>query len=383
MPRFFLLFLGFILITGYELRVATAANAAIDPRLQAVVWVQCANRQGSGTVIHGDKGYVLTDAHVVIDIKTKKEPAHCTVGFIDVTTGVPTFFYQAAIKQYVFLESKSKDFAILQIGISLGPRGLPKPFPFLKSNEFTVPGESITVHGFSQGGAKLVSRSGTIEKFQNGFIQTDAEISPGDSGGAALDQHFRIIGIPNRIVTLTSDLDRSVTVAYELEDIRMVMTWMDTYGVNAHDEFFVHEDYQRYHQNAVFITSSELDCQYVARNPIETTVYCLMNGGDRMVFPNDATFLSWFPDFSGVDLVSADTIAEYPLNRNVTHTPGTLIKSATSAQVYVVVDSFGTLRWIPTEEKAKQLWGPGWAGFVKDIPDEFWTNYTVGQPLDH
>lgn len=371
------IFLALVLFFPFMVRAE-----GLDPALQAVVWVQCGNRQGSGSVINGEKGYVLTDAHVVTNVNTGKSAVSCTVAFMNLVTAKPSYFYEAAILKQVFDDAKSRDFAILQIGRQLTEQGLPRPFPSLKTNEFPFIGQQIGVYGFSQGGDHLITRSGVIQKFLNGFIETDAEISPGDSGGAALDKNFRLVGIPNRIITMTSEVDKTLRVAYELEDIRMVMTWLDTFGINDHDQYFTHEDYNRYHQNAVFISDADLDCQYLARTTLSTTVYCLMNGGNRMIFPNDATFLSWFPNFNGVVLSDPKGVSDYPPDRNVTFKPGTLVKSQTAPQVYVVVDSFGTLRWIPSEQKATQLWGPSWAALVKDIPDEFWTNYTVGQSID-
>ena len=52
----------------------------------------------------------------------------------------------------------------------------------------------------------------------------------------------------------------------------------------------------------------------------------------------------------------ATSVYPFTLKRNVTYRPGTLVKSATGPSVFVVVDSFGTMRWIPTEEKARSLW---------------------------
>jgi len=368
------------LLLGAAFLFPPPAHAAVDPALQAVVRVDCAGRQGSGSVINGDVGYVLTDAHVAIDIHTKKPADSCLVSFIQSATGVPTYFFRAAILKYIFDEQRNEDFAILQIGEQTSAETISKPFPFLKTNEFSVVGEGLSLHGFSQGGERLISRSGVIQKFEHGFIQTDAEISPGDSGGAALDGNDRLIGIPTRIVTLTNG--DSIIVNYELQDIRAVMNWLDTYGPNEHDKYFIHEDYQRYHQSAAFIASADLDCEYTARTVLTPTVYCLMTTGDRLVFPNDATFFSWYADYSPVIMVTPDSVNEYPIIRNATYKPGSLVKSQTMAAVYVVVDSFGTLRWIPSEEKAKNLWGPNWAALIKDIPDEFWTNYTLGQPLD-
>jgi hypothetical protein len=49
--------------------------------------------------------------------------------------------------------------------------------------------------------------------------------------------------------------------------------------------------------------------------------------------------------------------------------------------VYLVTDNHGTLRWIQNETVAKTLYGDGWAGFVKDVPDEFFANYTMGPAI--
>ncbi|MDO8583906.1 MAG: serine protease [bacterium] len=365
----------------FSLAGTTSVRAAsYPPELQAAVRVDCDGRQGSGTVISGE-GYVLTAGHVAMDVLTQVVAPACRVGFMDLATGEPKIFYRATIEKIVFNESKNRDFAILKIEEPLGQTTIARPFPFLKTNEFPSVGDRIYLYGFSYGGKTIVPRGGVIQRFEHGFIETDAEISPGDSGGSALDQRDRLIGIPARIVTIT-DENNNLTATYELEDIRAVMIWLDTFGPNEHDIYFAHDDFTRYHQNAVFIQNADLDCQYVARTQLSSTVYCLMRNGQRMVFPNNATFFSWFPDWKEVTFASPESITEYPLNRNVTFKPGTLVKSATMNQVYVVADSFGTLRWVPSEQKAIQLWGTGWAGLVNDIPDEFWVNYSIGQPLD-
>jgi hypothetical protein len=48
----------------------------------------------------------------------------------------------------------------------------------------------------------------------------------------------------------------------------------------------------------------------------------------------------------------------------------------------LVVDVAGTLRLVPSEDRATALWGNNWASLVKDVPDEFWINYHLGQPLE-
>ncbi len=109
-----------------------------------------------------------------------------------------------------------------------------------------------------------------------------------------------------------------------------------------------------------------------------TTVYFLGANGKRYVFPNDKTYLTWFPDFSIVKQISDEDLMKTPLGGNVTYKPGTrLIKVETAPQVYVVTRG-GVRRQIASEEVAAQLFGPDWKNRVDDMPDAFFTNYTDG-----
>ena len=71
----------------------------------------------------------------------------------------------------------------------------------------------------------------------------------------------------------------------------------------------------------------------------------------RYVFPNEATYKSWYSDFSGVVTISADELASYPLAANVVVRPGTkLVKITTDPKVYAV-EANGVLRWVQTERR--------------------------------
>lgn len=356
-----------------------SAQALSSATTRAVVLVVCDQAQGSGTVINGVEGYVLTDAHVVLDTHSLIEAKECQIAFTN-NNDKPVYFYKASIIHSVFNEKLNQDFAILQIGQAIGADVIARPFPSVKTNEFTSKGDAITLLGYSGGRDSLSIRSGTIIDYIGGFIRTSAEVSPGDSGGTAVDANGDLFGVPTRIVTIIDGAQESTY--YELVDIRAVMNWLDTFGTNAHDTFFVHADYNHYHRSAVFITQNDLGCLNLGRTVDVSSVYCLMGDGTRLAFPMETTYFSWYPDFSLVDTFENESVSAHRLIRNVTFKPGTLIKSATGPNVYVVVDSFGTIRLIPSEQKAIDLWGSAWAGLVFDIPDEFWTNYTIGQPLD-
>ncbi len=111
------------------------------------------------------------------------------------------------------------------------------------------------------------------------------------------------------------------------------------------------------------------------------SVYYLSADGKRYVFPNSTTYFSWYSDFSGVVTIPASELQSYPLGGNVTMRPGTkLVKVTTDPSVYAVEPN-GTLRKIQSEAQAAALYGTNWNKRVVDVPDAFFTNYTVGAAL--
>lgn len=106
-------------------------------------------------------------------------------------------------------------------------------------------------------------------------------------------------------------------------------------------------------------------------------VYYMGSDGKRYVFPNEATYKSWYADFGGVMTVTDAELASIPIGGNVTMKPGVkMVKITTDPKVYAV-DAHGCLRWIKTEAAAVALYGSAWNTMVLDIPDAFFTNYTV------
>ncbi|QQG52853.1 MAG: hypothetical protein HY931_01290 [Candidatus Falkowbacteria bacterium] len=112
-----------------------------------------------------------------------------------------------------------------------------------------------------------------------------------------------------------------------------------------------------------------------------SSVYYLGSDGKRYVFPNEATYMSWHADFSGVVTIPASELQSYPLGGNVTMRPGTkLVKITTDPSVYAVEPN-GVLRKIQSEAQAAALYGTNWSKRVVDVADSFFTNYTIGAAL--
>jgi len=108
-----------------------------------------------------------------------------------------------------------------------------------------------------------------------------------------------------------------------------------------------------------------------------SSVYYLGADNKRYVFPNEQTYFSWYSDFSGVVTIPQSELESYSLGANVTIRPGTkLVKITTDPKVYAV-ESNGMLLHVPDETTAETLYGADWAQRVVDVPDAFFTNYTV------
>lgn len=111
------------------------------------------------------------------------------------------------------------------------------------------------------------------------------------------------------------------------------------------------------------------------------SVYYYGADGKRYVFPNEKTYKTWYSDFSGVKEISDVELGGITIGGNVTYKPGVkMVKITTDPKVYAV-SAGGVLRWVSTEAIAASLYGADWASKIDDIPDAFFINYTVGEPI--
>jgi hypothetical protein len=114
----------------------------------------------------------------------------------------------------------------------------------------------------------------------------------------------------------------------------------------------------------------------------DTAVYYIGADGRRHAFPNDKAYFTWYSDFSGVKVLTADKLASIPLGANVRYRSGVrMVKFTTDPKVYAV-SLGGQLRWIKTEELAKALYGHDWNTKIDDLSDAFYVNYSFGEPIE-
>jgi serine protease Do len=142
---------------------------------------------GSGVIIDGKRGFILTNQHVILKSKT------ITVGLKD----------GREFKAHIVGADTDSDLAVLRIS---SPKALPDIIMADSSN--LMIGETVIAignpFGFSNtvttGVISAINRSvRTEDMVYHDFIQTDASINPGNSGGPLLNINGELIGINTAI----------------------------------------------------------------------------------------------------------------------------------------------------------------------------------------
>jgi len=169
--------------------------------------------EGSGVVIDGKKGYILTNAHVVknaqkVVVGTPDGKQYdATVIGIDPLTEVAVVRVAADPLPQATLGSP-RDMPIGSWVVAIG-----NPFGF----ESTV-----TVGVLSARGRQIETPGGLV---LDELLQTDASINPGNSGGALVDLEGRVIGIPTAEIASAQGIGFAVDmdVAKQVAD-RLIAT---------------------------------------------------------------------------------------------------------------------------------------------------------------
>ncbi|HWK52727.1 MAG TPA: trypsin-like peptidase domain-containing protein, partial [Hyphomicrobiales bacterium] len=141
---------------------------------------------GSGVIIDADKGYILTNHHVIdkaesIEVTlTDMRRLDATLIGSDPATDVALLQVDAADLEAVPMADSST----LRVGDFVAAIG----------NPFGI-GQTVT-----SGIVSALDRVGINRDGYEDFIQTDASINPGNSGGALVDYNGNLIGINSAII---------------------------------------------------------------------------------------------------------------------------------------------------------------------------------------
>jgi len=206
---FLLIIAALLILPGVVLAQSdTLSHAEITRISNSVVLVLALDSNGdpfasgSGTII-ASTGVIYTNRHVV---EGGADFAILTLADMGEPAQLAYFASPSMVHPDV-------DFAILQIdrdanGRPLNANTLNLPFISLSDVQPEI-GDHIFVFGYPDlGDAHLVMTSGSITTIQNDTLngaripfwyQTDAQISPGNSGGLVVDSSGRMIGIPTQV----------------------------------------------------------------------------------------------------------------------------------------------------------------------------------------
>ena len=206
----------FSLVAGFEeaapefLNVLPALPVPRNPfenALYSTVEILTPESGGSGAVL-SDRGVILTNYHVL---------AASDGGYYnEVTVAVVQKTYAPAVESYtarVLAVSEDLDCAILQIVRGYYGQEIPDDYVFpyfsLVGEEELSMGDEINILGFptigGSGSRATINLSrGILAGGENisriHVLKTDAMISGGNSGGAAMDSSWRLLGIPSFVI---------------------------------------------------------------------------------------------------------------------------------------------------------------------------------------
>ncbi len=186
----------------------SARRANLKKAVAATVRILCGVRTpagqvqalgtGSGVIVSPD-GTVITNHHVVVDKATGGACPELWAGLVDAEQGFlpPNRVYRLRL----IASDAVQDLAVLR----LQPKGAgSRTFPFLRlaSRVDLFYGASLDIMGFPEAGGPTTTivRAGVVGlDDREGWIKVDGGLMHGVSGGTALDERGRLVGIPTRV----------------------------------------------------------------------------------------------------------------------------------------------------------------------------------------
>lgn len=196
-----------------------SADAALQRAIQATVQVLAPQDDdssvlstGSGTVINGEKGFILTNFHVVGNPDTGHYANTGRTAWIALSPSGSMQPPKVRYRAEVVAADAELDLALLRIVADVTGKRTPANLNLIAvpvGDSATVQiGDTITVLGYpGVGGDTITLTRGTVSGFVAGWIKTDAETNPGNSGGAAINTVGELIGVPSAGYVESSDAD--------------------------------------------------------------------------------------------------------------------------------------------------------------------------------
>jgi S1-C subfamily serine protease len=179
--------------------------------LQGVVEIATDDSLGSGTILSRD-GWVLTNAHVVGRVGGGSFDEVVVSATLD-PRRPPVELFRGKVERV----DEDRDLALVRITTGFYGQALPPGYAFPSvpagdPDELSI-GDPIWLIGYPSTGGQgsrvtITCTRGVVSGYETAdfgpVIKTDAEITNGNSGGAALDGRGRLVGVPTSLVELGS-----------------------------------------------------------------------------------------------------------------------------------------------------------------------------------
>ena len=115
-------------------------------------------------------------------------------------------------------------------------------------------------------------------------------------------------------------------------------------------------------------------------------VYLLDENKERMIFPQQEVYNSWYSDFLGIHLVSTECLVLYPLRSEgpvlVGYRPGNrILKDAVALYVYVILPG-SSIAQVSSPQLLESIYGEDWSERIVNADEIAMANYKIGEPLN-
>jgi len=191
---------------------------------------------GTGSIIQSD-GYVLTNAHVVIDDRTGKPFSRLSI-FLKPSrvTGDSKTDLARMVRAKVVAYSQQLDLALLKLETVTGSL----PAVALDNSEETRIGDRVVAIGHPEQGGLWTLTTGVISAEVDNFngvkgkhvFQTETGLNRGNSGGPLLDGSGRMIGVNTAIARVAPDGLPITSISFSLKS-NVAVQWLHEQGIGG------------------------------------------------------------------------------------------------------------------------------------------------------
>ena len=184
-------------------------SGIIDSAVPSVVTIRTNSGQGTGFIVDSD-GYIVTNAHVIADSNG------------NLASNIQAITSDSNARSATFIGYDGElDIALLKIS------GTWNALEFGNSEDISV-GEKVIAIGnplglqfsVSQGIVSAIHRTGS--NGLDAYIQTDAALNPGNSGGPLIDVNGKVIGINNFKIGGGENLGFALESNYIIEAVNKI-----------------------------------------------------------------------------------------------------------------------------------------------------------------